>query len=204
MTHDGPRSTDLRSFRAHLSAQFFGAFNDNLFKQLILFLAARQLFPGEDKQGIAFAVFALPFVLLSGPAGALSERLSKVSIVRAMKLLEIAIMLAGALALQLRSWPAMLLVLFVMGAQSAIFGPAKYGVVPEMVSRNYLLRANGQLTMTTFISIILGQALAGPLLDQFGDRLWITGTWCLVFAMIGSFSAWLIRPPAAKRTQHTP
>src|SRR5687768_4540923 len=70
-----------RSFLGLTLAQFLGAFNDNLFKQLILFLAARELFPGEDQQGIAFTVFALPFVLWSGLAGDLSERFSKRTIV---------------------------------------------------------------------------------------------------------------------------
>jgi len=65
-----------RSFMGHVGAQFFGAFNDNLFKQLILFLAARKLFPGEDQQGLAFAVFSLPFILFSGIAGVMSKRFS--------------------------------------------------------------------------------------------------------------------------------
>ena len=183
-----------RSFQGHVGAQFFGAFNDNLFKQLILFLAARELFPGEDKQGLAFAVFSLPFVLFSGIAGDLSERLSKRSIVVAMKVAEIGIMVVGALALQLRSWPAMLVVLFVMGSQSAFFGPAKYGIIPELVGKRRLLSANGLISMTTFLAILFGQAAAGPLLDRYGSRLWVTGAWCVGFAVIGTAVAMLIRP----------
>lgn len=183
-----------KSFQGHVGAQFFGAFNDNLFKQLILFLAARVLFPGEDQQGLAFAVFALPFILFSGIAGDLSERLSKRRIVVSMKVAELGIMLVGAVALQLVSWPLMLAVLFVMGAQSAFFGPAKYGVIPEIVASDRLLDANGIVTMTTFLAILLGQALAGPLLDGYGDALWVTGAWCAAFALVGIVLALRIRP----------
>lgn len=188
-----------RSFQGHVGTQFFGAFNDNLFKQLILFLAARDLFPGDDKQGIAFAVFSLPFVLFSGIAGDLSERFSKRTIIVLMKLAEIGIMIAGAIALQQRSWAAMLVVLFIMGTQSAFFGPSKYGIIPELVGKRRLLSANGIISMTTFLSILLGQAAAGPLLDRYGQELWVTGAWCVGFAVVGTLVALIIRPLPALR-----
>lgn len=175
-----------KSYRSLVGAQFFGAFNDNLFKQLILFLAARTLFPGEDQQGLAFAVFAAPFILFSGFAGDLSERLSKRSIIVRMKVAEIAVMGLGVWALHTQSWSFLLGVLFVMGLQSAFFGPSKYGVIPEIVRENEMLRANGLIAMTTFLGILLGQALAGPLLDQYGDQLWMTGVVCVVFAVLGT------------------
>ncbi len=195
---DVPLSSN-RSFQGHVGTQFFGAFNDNLFKQLILFLAARDLFPGQDKQGIAFAVFSLPFVLFSSVAGDLSERFSKRTIIVLMKVAEIGIMIAGAVALQQRSWTGLLVVLFVMGAQSAFFGPSKYGVIPELVGKERLLSANGIISMTTFLSILLGQAAAGPLLDRYGQQLWVTGAWCVGFAAVGTAVALLIRPLPALR-----
>jgi len=197
------RLTQNRSFHGHIGAQFFGAFNDNLFKQLILFLAARELFPGEDKQGLAFAVFALPFILFSSYAGDLSERLSKQKVVVAMKVAEIFIMGAGVYVLQSRSWALMLVVLFVMGAQSAFFGPAKYGVIPELVKKDQLMAANGVISMTTFLAILLGQALAGPLLDSYGDALWVTGVWCTGFAAIGTGLSLMIRKLQPQRPSLT-
>lgn len=187
-----------RSLQGFVGAQFLGAFNDNLFKQLILFLAARRLFPGEDQQGVAFAVFALPFVLFSGMAGDLSERWSKRRIIVAMKVAEIAIMAAGALALQMADWGFLLAVLFVMGLQSAFFGPSKYGVIPEIVRRGDLLAANGVVSMTTFLAILLGQALAGPLLDGFGDALWVTGAVCTALAVAGTGFALRMTPLAPR------
>ncbi len=196
MTKDDPKS-----FRALVGAQFFGAFNDNLFKQLILFLAAGMLFAKEDKQGLAVVVFSLPFVLFSGIAGDLSERFSKNTIIVQMKVAEIAIMVLGAVALQLKNWHFMLAVLFIMGSQSAFFGPSKYGVIPELVPTRRLLHANGIIAMTTFLSVLLGQALAGPLIDFLGDHLWTCGTVCTGLAVVGTLFAWQMAPLSPKKPE---
>ena len=185
---------DRPSFRALVGAQFFGAFNDNLFKQLMLFLAAGYLFRDRDVQGLAAAVFALPFVIFSGLAGDLSERFGKRTIVFQMKVAEIAIMLLGVLAFVLLNWTFLLIVLFLMGTQSAFFGPSKYGIIPELVPPERLLRANGIISMTTFAAILLGQALAGPLLDGFGDRLYLPAAVCTGFAIVGTLIAARMRP----------
>ncbi len=118
-----------------------------------------------------------------------------------MKIVEIAIMALGAWALQLQSWALMLAVLFVMGAQSAVFGPSKYGVIPEVVDEPHLLRANGTIAMTTFMAVLFGQALAGPLVDRFGDRLWITGVVCVGFALVGTAIARGMAPLPATRPE---
>jgi MFS family permease len=185
-----------KSFRALVGAQFFGAFNDNLFKQLLLFLAAGYLFKDRDVQGLAAAVFALPFVLFSGIAGDLSERFSKRTVIFYMKVLEIAVMLLGAAAFASLSWTFLLAVLFFMGVQSAFFGPSKYGIIPEIVPTNRLLRANGIISMTTFAAILFGQALAGPILDVFGDRLYMPAVICVFFAAVGTFIASRMGPSA--------
>ncbi len=180
---------DLRSFRALTVAQFFGAFNDNLFKQLMLFLAAGYIFKDRDVQGLAAAVFALPFVLFSGLAGDLSERFSKRTIIVQMKIAEIAIMFLGVFAFISLNFTFLLIVLFLMGVQSAFFGPSKYGIIPELIPQNRLLRANGIISMTTFAAILFGQALAGPLLDGFGKRLYLPALICLFFAVLGTIIA---------------
>jgi MFS family permease len=192
----GDRPSD---FRALVGAQLLGAFNDNLFKQLLLLMAALTLFPGEDKQGIAFAVFALPFIIFSGMAGDLSERFSKRSIIWRMKLAEIVVMALGLWALQVQSWNLLLAVLFLMGLQSAFFGPAKYGVIPELVGPSKLVGANGTIAMTTFMGVLFGQALAGPLLDNFNDQLWLVGAFCVGFAVLGTVFARFMKPLAAQK-----
>lgn len=188
-----------RDFRALLGAQFLGAFNDNLFKQLVLLLAAGTLFPGRDLQGFAFAIFSLPFVLFSGVAGDLSERHSKRTIIVQMKVAEIAIMALGIAALMSLNWHFLLVVLCIMGTQSAIFGPPKYGVIPEIVEPGGLVRANGNIAMTTFLAALAGQALAGPLMDAFGPqvaqpRLWMPGVVCVGLAVLGTVFAARMRP----------
>ncbi len=209
-----------RDFNALLGTQFLGAFNDNLFKQLVLLLAVDTLFPGKDMQGFAFAVFALPFVLFSGAAGDLSEKHSKRSIIVRMKIAEIAIMALGIGALLMvprqggaagYAWPALLGVLFVMGTQSAFFGPAKYGVIPEIVPGQQLVRANGSIAMTTFLAALFGIGLGGPLLDWFGPqvappatpKLWMPGVVCVGLAVVGTAVARLMRPLPALRPDLT-
>lgn len=188
-----------RGFNALVGAQFFGAFNDNLFKQLILILAVLVLFPGKDLQGLAFAVFSLPFVLFSGVAGDLSERSSKRTIIVWMKIAEIGVMGLGILAFMTMSWPLMLITLGIMGIQSAFFGPSKYGVIPELVGPDRLVPANGLITMTTFLAVLTGQALAGPIMDQWGPQgaspaLWAPGVACVGFAIIGTLISTRIAP----------
>lgn len=194
---------DNRSFRALVGAQFLGAFNDNLFKQLMLFLAAGYIFKDRDVQGLAFAVFALPFVLFSGLAGDLSERFSKRTIIFRMKVAEIGIMMLGIIAFATLSWTFMLVVLFLMGTQSAFFGPSKYGVIPELMPPDRLLRANGMISMTTFAAILFGQALAGPMLDGFGNRLYLPAAICVVFAVTGTLVAGRMRALAPQNPEQT-
>jgi len=201
MTGIGIPHHGRRSFRALVAVQFLGAFNDHLFKQLILFLAARVLFPGQDLQGIAFMVFALPFVIFSGLAGQLSERYSKRDVIIAMKIFEILVMALGLAALQLQNWLFMLAVMFVMGLQSAIFGPSKYGVIPELVPAQGLLRGNGNIAMTTFMAVLLGQALAGPMLDKFSGQLWVSGAVCVSLAVLGTGLATLMGSLPSLRPQ---
>lgn len=195
---EGPLTAN-RSFQGFLGAQFLGAFNDNLYKQIVLLLAAGTLFPGEDKQGLAFAVFAAPFVLFGGVAGEVSERFSKSRIMVGMKVLEIGILSLGMGALALMSWTAMLAVLFLMGIHSAFFGPCKYGGMPEMVGETRLLSANSVVAMTTFLAVLLGGALPGPLMDRLSGSLWLVGLPCVLLAVIGLLFALRIRPLAPQR-----
>ncbi len=188
-----------RGFRAFIGTQFLGAFNDNLFKALVLLLAASVLFPGRDLQGLAMGVFSLPFILFSGIAGELSERFGKQRVMLLMKWAEVAIMLLGVVAFQLQSWNLLLATLFIMGTQSAFFGPPKYGSIPELVEPKDLIRANGLVSMTTFLAVLVGQAVAGPVLDSVGDRMWILGLVCVALALVGTWTATNIpRLPATR------
>jgi MFS family permease len=191
-----PPVSDRRSFWGLNVTQFLGAFNDNLFKQLVLLLSVKLALdnPEHNLQGVAMIVFALPFVLLSGVCGVLADRTSKRTIILSSKVLEIVAMLLGTLAFLSGSLTALLAVLFLMGAQSAFFGPAKYGILPELFRADELPRVNGWMLMLTFLSIILGVALAGQLMTTFGERLWLGSLACVTLAVIGTATALLIRP----------
>jgi len=184
-----------RSFWGMTVTQFFGAFNDNLFKQLVLLLSISVT--GKDNQGIAMLVFAAPFLMFTGFAGFLSDKIGKRGIVIVCKVLEIVVMLLGGLgfvvyALQGSLW-LLYAVLFLMGAQSAFFGPAKYGILPEMLRPTDLPRANGFILMTTFLAIIFGTVVAGKLLEHFSGRLWLASGACVAIAVVGTLSSLLVR-----------
>jgi acyl-[acyl-carrier-protein]-phospholipid O-acyltransferase/long-chain-fatty-acid--[acyl-carrier-protein] ligase len=153
------------SFYGLTLTQFLGAFNDNLFKQLMLLLAV-PIAGGFDKQGVATMVFSAPFILFSGYAGYLADRYSKRNIIVYAKFAEIGIMLLGMigfLMFQSTGYLGLLCVLFLMGTHSAFFGPSKYGILPELFRGSDLPRANGIVVMTTFLAIIFGTATAGAM-----------------------------------------
>lgn len=188
-----------RSFWGMTITQFLGAFNDNLFKQLVLLLSIVTLADGtiSDWQGTATTIFSASFILVTGIAGYLSDKLSKRRIIVACKVAEIVAMALGAIAfyayMQSESLVPLLIVLFLMGAQSGFFGPAKYGILPEMLREDDLPRANGFFLMTTFVAIILGTVAAGAMLDQFPDRKWVGSVICIGIATIGTIASLLVR-----------
>ena len=106
-----------------------GTFNDNFFKQAALLLAASAGL--ESIQGIASAMFALPFVVCSAWAGWLADRMPKNRLVVWSKVMELAAMLLGVWALTSMNWTAIVAVVFLMGLQSTIFSPALNGAIPE-------------------------------------------------------------------------
>ncbi|MEE3368342.1 MAG: MFS transporter [Planctomycetota bacterium] len=191
-----------RSFQGMTATQFLGAFNDNLFKQLVLLIcidAARQTGRSDVYQPVAQALFALPFVLFSGFAGYLSDRLSKRRIVVVCKGVEIGVMLVGMCVFMSArssfdpSLALLLCVLTLMGTQSAFFGPAKYGILPELLSERNLPAANGIIQMTTFLAIIFGTAAAGYGKDLLQEDLWLICCGCLAIAILGTLTSLLIR-----------
>ena len=191
-----------QSFWAMSVTQFLGAFNDNLFKMLILLLATPTKEEVEsgleavDYQSSAMIIFAAAFLLFSGFAGYLADKISKRTIIVGSKVAEIFVMLAGLIGFyyyDVIGLTGMMVILFFMGLQSAFFGPSKYGILPEMLREEDLPRANGVIQMLTFLAIIFGVALAGKLLTWFGERVWIASLLCVGIAVIGTISSLPIR-----------
>ena len=187
-------------------AQFIGAFNDNAWKLMIALLAIRQVTATVGPSGpefeaasqmqttIAFVVFNLPLMLCSVVAGVLSDRLSKRTVILTLKMVEVLLMSAGTVALWMDptgGWPA-LVVLGAMGIQSAFFSPAKYGILPELLSYEQLSMGNGLLKMWTFLAIIAGTTAGGLFLGLSSASPWLAGLMLTVLSGVGLFAAWTI------------
>ena len=191
------------SFWGMTVTQFLGAFNDNVFKQMVLLLCVAHVAAtkatGDIWQPIAQAAFALPFILFSGYAGYLSDKYSKRTIVVLCKVAEIVVMLCGTAVLV--QWDgdsqagvtALCCVLFLMGTQSAFFGPAKYGILPEMLREHDLPTSNGLIQMTTFLAIIFGTVVAGFCMVRYSADLPVITGICVGIAVAGTISSLMVR-----------
>ena len=168
MKTDAP--SPLGSFHWHNAAQFGGALNDNLFKLLVVYGMTIAWHPMDERTifAIVGVAFALPFLLFLGLAGVLADRFPKHKIVRSIKLGETAVMALGALAFLLGNGWLMLGTVFLMSVQSALFSPTKFGIVPELVGRENISRANSFMQAATYLAIIFGTTLAPALSAFFG------------------------------------
>ena len=186
-------------FQAFLWTQFLGAFNDSVY-QTIVALHVGNANPAYVP--LVPAVFTLPSLLFSGYSGHLADLVSKRRVLIGVKLFEIAIMLFGLTTL-ISSWTeGMLLVVFLMGFHATIFGPAKYGIVPEMLGDRDLSRGNALLEMSTFVAIVLGIAGGGVLFAVWSAEPWRIGAAAIVIAAIGfATSLRITRVPASGATQ---
>lgn len=199
-----PRPTLLndRAFWGLNLTQFLGAFNDNLFKQLVMLICVdRVRHGGHDVQGLAMFLFAWPFIAFSGYAGYLSDRYSKRTIIILCKGAEFLIVLLGLLGFTTGNLSVLLGVLCLMGVHSAFFGPSKYGILPELLRSSDLPRANGIMLMATFLAIIFGLSAAGAAKQVFEQTLWKASVPCLVVALIGLGTSLLIRSTPVAQPQ---
>lgn len=160
-----------RRFAPFFWTQFLGASNDSVFKFAVTLLVTYQ---GSAYTSISTAtainliaaVFILPFLLFSATSGQLSDRFDKASLMRAVKWLELGIMLVGAWGFASKSFGILLLCVFLMGAHSTLFGPAKYAYLPQHLGPTEIVGGNGLVEMGTFVAILLGTLLGGALIDS--------------------------------------
>ncbi len=163
-----------------LATQFFGAANDNILKGVLTYMVIEggtwegQL--GTGGQAIVGVCFTLPFILLSGYAGQLADRFSKRTVSIAVKMLEIPIALTAGIGFWTGNLWVTLVALIALTCQSAFFGPAKYGMIPELVNDEDLSRANGTINMMTNIAVIVGTLSAGFVSDWYNPLPLADGT----------------------------
>jgi 1-acyl-sn-glycerol-3-phosphate acyltransferase len=157
-----------RRFMPFFMTQGLGAFNDNIFKNA---LAATLVFEGSRMAGLntdqlvnfSAMVFILPFFLFSALFGQFADKFEKSVQIRRIKLFEVGIMLLAAIGFWLDNVPLLMFVLFLLGLQSTIFGPIKYGILPRILKPEELVGGNALIEMGTFVAILAG-TIAGPLL----------------------------------------
>jgi len=172
-------------FLALLVTQFLTAFNDNVFRWLIVPIG--QLVIGETTSLALGAVcFTLPYLLFAPTAGYLSDRYSKRSIIVTCKFAEIVLMLIGIVGIWQGNVYLLMFLIFCMGTQSALFSPARYGTIPELLSLKALSEGNGLMAMVTIIASASGM-FAGLQLYQlcFGGDLVIDLFWPIAAALLG-------------------
>ncbi|MCE7627649.1 MFS transporter [Vibrio fluvialis] len=182
-----------RRFLPYFITQFFGAFNDNIFKNVLLLLVA---FAGSGALQIssdlfinlAAGLFILPFFLFSASAGVLADKYEKSWFIRRVKLLEIAIMCIGAIGFITESYSVLLLILFLMGTQSAFFGPVKYALLPQQLKSNELVPGNALVETGTFLAILLGTLGAGMIASADNARH-IAAAAVILFALCGYWAS---------------
>lgn len=173
--------------------QFLGALNDNIFRTALALFIGYNLAAQTDLNAnllivLASGIFILPFFLFSATAGQLADKYEKSMLIRRVKLLEIFIMAVGAAGFMLESITLLLSVLFLMGAQSALFGPLKYGILPQHLQINELVGGNGMVQMGTYLAILLG-IMTGGLLIAIPER----GPFIITLVVIAvAVSGWLI------------
>jgi len=158
-----------RRFLPFFITQSLGAFNDNIFKQSLILAILYKLTIEGDRSvwvNLCALLFILPFFLFSALAGQFGEKFAKDSLIRLIKLGEIAIMVVGAVGFAFDHLSLMLVALFAMGTHSALFGPVKYSILPQALREEELVGGNGLVEMGTFLAILAGTIGAGIMMSS--------------------------------------
>ncbi len=155
-----------RRFAPFFATQFLGALNDNILRNGMVILITFQgvLVAGLDHTelaNVAAGLFILPYFLFSASAGQVADKYEKSMLMRRIKIVEILLMLLAAYSLVTENYEMILLVLFLMGCQSTLFGPVKYAYLPQQLDDSELVGGNALVESGTYIAIILGLIVGG-------------------------------------------
>jgi acyl-[acyl-carrier-protein]-phospholipid O-acyltransferase/long-chain-fatty-acid--[acyl-carrier-protein] ligase len=194
-----PRSE--RGFWALIATQFQGAYSDNILRNLLLAMIVGMGLAGSHRASFVSLVtflFSMPFVLFSMVGGWLADRFSKRQVTVWTKGMEIGAMTVATAGLAFHSWPTSLVALGLVATQAALFGPSKYGLLPELLQTKRLSWGNGVIELGTFLAIIVGTITGASLAEHFAGREVYAGLVLLGLAIVGFFTSLGIDPvPAA-------
>jgi 1-acyl-sn-glycerol-3-phosphate acyltransferase len=182
-----------RRFAPFFLTQFLGAFNDNIFRNGLVILITFQgvQIVGMDASllaNVAGALFILPFFLFSATAGQVADKYEKSFLIRRIKLFEIALMVLAAFAFIAESYSTLLVVLFLMGLQSTLFGPVKYAFLPQHLDTSELVGGNALVGAGTYLAIILG-LMAGGIAVAIDQGQHIVLSVCLISVAVSGYVA---------------
>jgi len=152
-----------RRFAALFWTQFFTALNDNFAKNALVILI---VFSIEGSGGGALATLAgvilmAPFFVLSALGGELADKYDKALVARRLKFAEIFVAGIAAAGFALQSVPILMTSLGLFGVISALFGPIKYGILPDHLKTQELSAGNALIESGTFAAILLGTIAGG-------------------------------------------
>ncbi len=186
-----------RKFWPLCLTQFFGAFNDNFFKNALIILITFQslefwTLSAEQLIALAGGVFIFPFFLFSALAGQIADKYEKARWIVYIKILECFVMVLASIGFLTNNLLLLLLALFLMGLQSTLFSPLKYSYMPRQVARDQLISANGYLQATTFLAILLGTSVGGFVIAFPEQGVFYTSLGIFILAGIGLFFSFFI------------
>ena len=173
-----------RRFAPLFWCQFFSAFSDNFLKNALVFLILFKIggSSADSLITLAAAVFIAPYFFLSAFGGEMADRYDKAVVAQRLKLCEIGIALIAILGFVLHSVPILFIALFGFGVIGSLFGPIKYGILPDLLPRSELPAANALVEGATFLAILLGTIVGGMAAKGGGDPASFAGL-MLVFAL---------------------
>lgn len=186
--------------------QFFGAMNDNVLKMILTYMVIQGAWSGDlgaGGQGIVSMCFTVPFMLLSGFAGQIADRYSKRDVTVWVKVAEIPIAIIAGVGFYYQNLYITLFALTALTCQSSFFGPAKYGMITELVGDKHLSKANGAINMLTNIAVIAGSLIGGVVSDLYAPTAesaestgmaWLPGVLLVITAIMGLAASFLITP----------
>ena len=159
-----------RSFLSLFFTQYLGAFNDNFFRVALgTYITFKVTSLSPDQKGVLTALavgfFMLPFFLFSAMAGELADKYRKDILIKATKLLEVIIAILVGIGFYYNSINMLLIVLFIMGLQSTLFGPAKYSILPDILKEDQLITGNGIIEAATYAAMLQGMIYGGMIIE---------------------------------------
>src|SRR6185312_2751794 len=205
MNSDNSERRWQRGYWSLIATQFQGAFNENALKNLVIFIILGMGISEADRDRLVLVVgtlFSAPFILFSMTGGFLADRFSKRSVTIFTKIFEMSVMALALVGLVRWNIRIELTAIFLASTQAALFGPSKYGLLPEVLPQKRLSWGNGVLELTTFLALISGTVVAAFMAETFRGRQQFSGAILIGLAGVGLLcSLGITRVPVANPTK---